>query len=128
MTTDGNLSWRIIMSCSLDSDEALENQKHILHEVSTKICAHITKVIRWIGSQVQELPRFNGLRDVQGFIEEFEEQVPVELRSKSLDIALKDTPARWWDIHRETMKPWEKVKTMLKVIFGKKQDMLRIGI
>ena len=69
-----------------------------------------TRAVHWIGSEVWEPPRFDGLRDVQGFIEEFEEQIPTKQRIKVLDIALKATPARWWATHKETIKPWEKLK------------------
>jgi hypothetical protein len=41
-TTEGVLSWRSIISCVSDSEEALENWKQRLHEVSTRKCARIT--------------------------------------------------------------------------------------
>jgi hypothetical protein len=41
-TVDGALSWQSISSCASDSEEALENWQQKLHEVSTRICAHIT--------------------------------------------------------------------------------------
>ena len=82
----------------------MENQKQRLHEVSTRRCPCITKVVHWIGSEVLEPPRFDGLREVEEFIEEFEGHVPTELRTKALDIALKATPTRWWSPIR---KHWD---------------------
>lgn len=42
-TTDGNLSWRSVISCASDPDEGLENWQNRLHEVSMRRCAHLTK-------------------------------------------------------------------------------------
>ena len=42
-TADGNLSWRCVSSCTLDSGEALENWQNRLHEVYMRRCARITK-------------------------------------------------------------------------------------
>ena len=61
-------------------------------------------------------------------LEEFEDQVPTDLRTKALDFALKETLARWWSIHKEIMCPWRNVKSMLIVIFGKNQEMFQISI
>lgn len=42
-TTDGNLSWKSISSCTSDSEEGLENWKQRMHEVSVGRCACITR-------------------------------------------------------------------------------------
>ena len=62
--------------------------------------------------------RFDGLGEFEEFIEEFQEQVPTEVRTGALDIALKETPVRWWGTHKESLKEWEQVKRMMKIIFG----------
>jgi hypothetical protein len=41
-TTNGALSWGRIISCALDLEEGLEHWQQRMHEVSTRICAHIT--------------------------------------------------------------------------------------
>lgn len=86
-------------------------------EVSTRKCMHITKHVHWIVSAVWVPPTFDGLREVEEFIDEFEEQVPTELRTRALDIALKTTPTIWWATHKESLGPWRKVIPMLKVRF-----------
>jgi hypothetical protein len=40
---DGNLSWRSKNTCSSDSKEALENWQNQMYEVSTRICAKLTR-------------------------------------------------------------------------------------
>lgn len=57
----GVLSWWSISSFTLDSKEALEHWKHRLHEVSTRRCAHITHTLRWIGVEVCDPPKYDGL-------------------------------------------------------------------
>jgi hypothetical protein len=71
-TINGVLSWRSISSCASDSEEALENWQQRLHEVSTRKCARITHTLRWIGTEVCDPPRYDGLTDVAYFIREFE--------------------------------------------------------
>lgn len=69
---DGKLSWTNVSSCSLHFDDAIENWKHRLYEVSTRKCTLITKHVHWIGPKVWEPPRFDGLGEVEELIEEFE--------------------------------------------------------
>jgi hypothetical protein len=45
-TADENLSWRSDNTCSSDSEEALENWQNQMYEVSTRICARITREVR----------------------------------------------------------------------------------
>jgi hypothetical protein len=42
-TVDDALSWRRISSCMSDSEEGLEYWKKMMHEVSTRWCAYITR-------------------------------------------------------------------------------------
>jgi hypothetical protein len=77
----------------------LENWKQILHEVSTRKCAQITHALRWIGTEIVEPPRYDGLTHIEPFINEFEMQIPDQQRLLALDVALKETLARWWMLH-----------------------------
>jgi hypothetical protein len=104
---EGLLSWRSISSCTLDSEEAMENWQQRLHEVSTRKCARITHVLRWIGTEICEPPRYDGLTDVVYFIREFELQISDQQRLLALDVALKETPARWWDAHKDGIRDWK---------------------
>jgi hypothetical protein len=49
-TADGMLSWRSISSCASESDTGLENWQQRLHELSTRRCATMTCVLRWVGT------------------------------------------------------------------------------
>ena len=58
------------------------------------------KSVHWIGTKVSTLLIFEGLNDLEIFLEYFEEIVPVSQRLLDLDEALKATPARWWRTHK----------------------------
>jgi hypothetical protein len=63
--TDGVISWRSITSCVSDSETGLDNWKQLLHEVSTRRCARIDRVVRWVGTKIREPPIFHGLNDLE---------------------------------------------------------------
>jgi hypothetical protein len=67
-----------------------------MHEVSTRRCARLTKVVSWIDTKVSNHPTFDGLNHLETFLIEFEGIVPVQQRLLALDEALKAMPARWW--------------------------------
>lgn len=71
-TDDGMLSWHYEISCVSDSEVGLENWKQHLHEVSSRRLARITKSLRWIGLEVSTVPTFDGLLDIQTFVQEYE--------------------------------------------------------
>jgi hypothetical protein len=75
-TIDGALSWRSISSCTSDSEAGLENWQQRMHEVSTRRCAHMTKSVCWIGIELCNPPKYDGLTDITTFVQTFEAQVP----------------------------------------------------
>lgn len=72
-TIEGKLSWERDNSCTLKSEEELENWYNRLHEVSTKPYAIITKSVRYMISEVCNIPSYDGLGDVNNFINDYEE-------------------------------------------------------
>ena len=99
-TDDGMLSWRCESSCMLDSEVGLENWQQRLHEVSEIRLSRITKTLRWIRSEVITLPIFDGLSDVEIFVQEYEAQLPCPERLQHLVVVLRDTLVRWWTAHQ----------------------------
>ena len=93
-TADGHISWRCDSSCESDSDVGLENWQNRLHEVSTRRCAFMTKSLRWIGAENGYIPTFDGLTDVNDFLQQFEQEIPQEQRMEIFDLAVRATPAR----------------------------------
>ena len=77
-TAEGNISWQCDSSCASDSDIGLENWQNRLYEVSMRRCAFMSKSLRWIGTYITEIPSYQGLTDIQEFLEQFEQQIPYE--------------------------------------------------
>jgi hypothetical protein len=103
-TTDGVHIQRIITSLASDSDIGLEKWQQRLHEVSTRRCVRIECGLRWVDIEVREPPTFHGLNDLEEFLINYEECFLENHRLLALDIALKETPARWWGVHKETIQ------------------------
>jgi hypothetical protein len=73
-TVDGVLSWRSITSCASDSDIGMENWQQRLHEVSTRRCTQIDRIVRWVGTEMREPPSFHGINDLEEFLMRYEEE------------------------------------------------------
>jgi hypothetical protein len=90
--------------------------------VSTRRCAHINRSLHWIGTELCDPPRYDGLTDISMFVKEFELQVPKQQRLLALDVVLKETPARWWDAHREGIKYWSQCNRLMQIRFGTEEE------
>jgi hypothetical protein len=84
----------------------MEHWQQRMHEVSTRRCANITQSLHYIGEELCNPTRYDGLTDITSFVKEFELQVPKKKRILALDVVLKYTLARWWTTHKEGMEDW----------------------
>jgi hypothetical protein len=91
---NGNLIWKSDNVCSSDSEEALENWKNKMYEVSTRICTRLTREVCWIDTTISNLPTFDGLNPLETFLSDFEESVRMQHRLLAMDEALRETPTR----------------------------------
>ena len=57
----------------------------------------------WIGIEVRQFPTFNDEDDIEKFLTKFESKVLDSQILLVLDIALRDTPTRWWGAHKEVI-------------------------
>ena len=87
-TADGMLSQLYASSCTSDSEAGLENWQNRMHKIYRRQCAHLTKSLRWIGTEVCKVPMFDGLSNIREFLQKYEAQVPLAQRLKTLDVAL----------------------------------------
>ena len=117
-TDDGMLSWQCESSCVSDLEVGLENWQLRLHEVSERRLSRITKSLCWIGSEVSTIPIFDGLSDIQVFVQEYEAQLPCSERLQYLVVALRATPARWWTVHQQNIATWDTCRRLLLIRFG----------
>jgi hypothetical protein len=88
-----------------------------MYEVSTRRCIRLTRVVRWISTDVNNIPTFDGLNHLETFLAEFEKIVQVQQRMLALDEALKSTLARWWGAHKRNIAECTQCHTLLKVRF-----------
>ena len=99
-TTDGRITWDCESSCTSDSDEELERWHNQLHEVITLSCNMMTRSLCYVSLKVRNLRTYDGLNDVDTFLDAFEREVREKYRFQALDGALCSTPARWWGTHK----------------------------
>jgi len=83
-----------------------------------RIYAKITKSLHWISSEVCELPHFEGLCNVATFFVEFEDVFVEQQRLLDLDVSLREIPARWWDVHKNSIQEWSQCKRLMQIRFG----------
>jgi hypothetical protein len=81
------------------------------------MCSYYPCTLHWIGAEVCDPPKYDGLTDVDIFVREFELQIPYQQRLLALDIALKVTPARWWVAHKDRIDNWKQCRRLLQVRF-----------
>ena len=91
---DGVLDWKCDSSCMTDSDEGLENWQNRLYELHGHHCARITQSIRWVGSEARTSPTFDGLTNLEDFLEQLSVQVPDSQKMEALDTSFRATTAR----------------------------------
>ena len=89
-----------------------------MYELSGRRCAYLTRALRWIGVEICEIPTFDGLSEIQEFLQKYEVKVPLDQRLKALDVALRATPTRWWATHKRNIANWETCHRLLIVRFG----------
>ena len=63
-------------------------------------CARIDRVVRWVGTEIREPPRFCGVNDLEALLTRYKDEVLENQRFLALDISLKETPAIWWGAHK----------------------------
>jgi hypothetical protein len=66
----------------------------------------MTRVLRWVGTEVREPHNLYGFNDLDYFLMKYEVEVMENQRLQSLCIALKYTPARWWGTHKAKINNW----------------------
>lgn len=72
-TTNGRIAWDHKISFTSNLDEGLEHWKNKLHEVSTLHCNMMTKKLHYVSSEVINLPYYNGLTNVDKFLDALKE-------------------------------------------------------
>lgn len=70
--------------------------------------------MRWIGTELQDPPVYDGTGTVSNLIEGMEFRVAEEKRIPALDAVLRGTPARWWATQKGDLLPtWDDVQPVM---------------
>ena len=68
---------------------------------------------------------YDGLSEVDDFLNKFEREVPEQQHFDALKWALRATPARWWGTHQKSFEDWRDCRRMMCLRFGKPQMWLK---
>jgi hypothetical protein len=104
-TTDGSVSWRSIQSANGDLELTFDSWQQGAYEIFSRRCATIRET-RWVGTDVREYLTYKGTMSLGSFLVSMEENISEDQRIVVLDLALEDTPARWWASHKEVIRNW----------------------
>lgn len=63
-------------------------------------CNMMTRSLHCISTKASDLSTYDGLSEIDTFLDNFAWEVPDEQHFKALNWVLRDTPTRWWDMHR----------------------------
>lgn len=79
----------------------------------------MTQSMHCVSSKVINLPTYDGLNDVDVFLNAFEKEVPEKQRFEDLDWALRAMLARWLGTQEGRFDDWHECRRVIKTNFGK---------
>lgn len=79
----------------------------------------MTRSLRFLSKEVRDLATYDGLGELDGFLDRFEREVSEKQRFEALKWALCATPMRWWGMHQGSIEDWHECKRMMHMCFGK---------
>lgn len=77
----------------------------------------LTKSLRYVSMEVRNLPHYDGLDDVNLFLDKFEREVPEEHWFEALDLVLRTMPTCWWGTHNNSFTDLKEYRRMMKLRF-----------
>ena len=83
-TMDGWIALEHESSCTSDSNEETEQWKNRLHEVTTLNCNMMTRSLHCVSTEVRDLPTYDGLSEVDTFLNKFGREVSEKQRFQAL--------------------------------------------
>jgi len=75
------------------------------------------KSLHCILSKVRKLPYYDGLTNIDLFLDDIECEFPEEHHFQALELALSATPVRWWGTHKDSFTGWQDYRRMMKLPF-----------
>jgi hypothetical protein len=119
---DGSVSWRSIQSIDEDSELDFDSWQQSSYKKFSRVCATV-RATRWVGTKVIEHLVYYGTSGINNFLFRMEERVVEDQRISLLDVALYDTPVRWWANHKALLRNQDDLKQAIKYRFENKEHM-----
>jgi len=76
------------------------------------------KSLHNVSFEVRSFPYYDGLVDVDKFLDAFEREVPQKHCFQALDLVLHSMPAQWWGTHKDIFNEWHEYRRMMRLHFG----------
>ena len=82
-------------------------------------CNMMTRSLRCISTEMRDLPTYDGLGEVDAFLDQFEREVREKQQFEALNWVLRAMPARWWGTHKGKFDDWRACRRLMPTRFGK---------
>jgi len=89
-----------------DLDEEIEQWQNQSHKVTMLNCNMMTRSLRCVSTEVIDFPTYDGLGEVDAFLDRFEREVPEKQHFEALKWVLHTTLAKWWGTHQGSIEYW----------------------
>ena len=66
-----------------------------------------------VSTKVRDLPTYDGLNEVDTFLDAFEREVLEKQRFQALDWVLHAMSVRWWGTHKGSFEYWHECRRMM---------------
>jgi hypothetical protein len=113
---NGSVSWSNIHSFENDLKDSMHEWKNWRYDISSPRCLAIIYVLQ-IGAELCIPLVYDGLSNLEDFINNMKSTILENWRIPTLDMALRATLARWWATHKEDISTRDKVQVAMKHSF-----------
>jgi len=79
----------------------------------------MTRSLRYVATEVRDLPMYDGLSKVDEFLNNFEKEVSEQQWLDALKWVLCAMSTRWWGMHQINFEDWRECRRMMRMWFGK---------
>ena len=73
----------------------------------------MTQSLRCVSFEERNLPTYDGLNEVDTFLDAFEREVSKNQCFQALDCVLHATPTRWWGMHKGSFDDWRECRRLM---------------
>jgi len=82
-------------------------------------CNMMTRSLCCVSTEVRDLPTYDGLGEVNSFLDRLKREMPERQCFQALNCVLRAMAMWWWGIHRRSFEDWCTCRKMLHPQFEK---------